>query len=91
MVSKTDLVEAVAEKTGISKKASGAYVSAVLEAIGEGLVKDGKVALTGFGTFEVRQRAARQGVNPHTGEVIEIAPSKAVAFKAGKQLKEKVN
>ena len=88
MVNKTELVSAVAEKTGLSKKDSDAAVNATIDAITESLKNDDKVALVGFGTFEVRARAERMGKNPQTGEAIKIAASKVPAFKAGKALKD---
>jgi DNA-binding protein HU-beta len=88
MMNKTELVSAVAEKTGLSKKDSDAAVNATIDAITESLKNDDKVALVGFGTFEVRARAERMGKNPQTGEAIKIAASKVPAFKAGKALKD---
>ena len=88
MMNKTELVSAVAEKTGLSKKDSDAAVNATIDAITESLKNDDKVALVGFGTFEVRARAERMGKNPQTGEAIKIAASKVPAFKTGKALKE---
>ena len=89
-MNKTELVNAIAAKTGLSKKDSDAALAATVEAITEALKAGDKVALIGFGTFEVRERAARQGKNPATGEAIEIAACKAPAFKAGKALKDAV-
>jgi DNA-binding protein HU-beta len=86
-----DLKDAVAEKAGISKADAGTAVSAVLDTISETLTKGEKIALLGFGNFEISDRAARDGRNPQTGETIKIAASKAVKFKAGKALKESVN
>ncbi len=86
-----DLKDAVAEKVGISKAEAGTAVSAVLETISKTLTKGEKIALLGFGNFEISERAARDGRNPQTGETIKIAASKAVKFKAGKALKESVN
>ena len=88
MMNKTELVSAVAEKTGLSKKDSDAAVNATIDAITESLKNDDKVALVGFGTFEVRARAERMGKNPQTGEAIKIAASKLPAFKAVKALKD---
>ena len=88
MMNKTELVSAVAEKTGLSKKDSDAAVNATIDAITESLKNDDKVALVGFGTFEVRARAERMGKNPQTGEAIKIAASKVPAFIAGKALKD---
>lgn len=88
MMNKTELITAVAEKTGLSKKDSDAAVNATIDAITEALKAEDKVALVGFGTFEVRARAERMGKNPQTGEAIKIAATKVPAFKAGKALKD---
>ncbi|NLZ66736.1 MAG: HU family DNA-binding protein [Clostridiaceae bacterium] len=90
-MNKTELVKAVADKTLLSKKDSEKAVSAVFDTITEQLAEGNKVVLVGFGTFEVRDRAARKGRNPSTKEEIMIPASKAPAFKAGKNLKAKVN
>lgn len=89
-MNKADLVTSVAEKSGLSKKDSEAAVNAFVAAVEEGLVKGEKVTLVGFGTFEVRKRAARKGRNPQTKKEISIPASAAPVFKAGKGLKEKV-
>ncbi|MFP7495236.1 HU family DNA-binding protein [Terribacillus saccharophilus] len=89
-MNKAELVEAVAEQAELSKKDASKAVDALLETISETLAKDEKVQLVGFGTFEVRERAARTGRNPQTGEEITIPASKAPAFKAGKDFKEAV-
>jgi DNA-binding protein HU-beta len=90
MANKQDLIAKVAEATELTKKDSAVAVDAVFSAI-EGFLAEGeKVQLIGFGNFEVRERAARKGRNPQTGEEIEIAASKVPAFKAGKALKEAV-
>ena len=89
-MNKTDLVNAVAAK-GFTKKDADAAVAAVFEAIEGALVKGDKVQLIGFGTFEVRERAAKEGRNPKTGETIKIAATKVPAFKAGKALKDAIN
>lgn len=89
-MNKTELVAAIAEKSGLSKKDSDAALSAVVEAVTEALKAGDKVSLVGFGTFEVRERAARVGKNPATGATINIAACKAPAFKAGKALKDAV-
>lgn len=86
-MNKTDLVAAVAAKAEISKKDADAAVKAVFDAITEALAEGEKVALVGFGTFEVKTRAARTGKNPRTGEVIDIAETKIPSFKAGSALK----
>jgi len=90
-VNKTELIARVAEKTSLTKKAAGDAVEAVLDTISEALASGEKVTIVGFGTFEVRDRAARRGVNPATGEAIEIPASRVPAFKAGKALKEAVS
>lgn len=90
-MNKAELVAAVAAKTGDTKKAAEASVDAFVSAIKESLKKGEKVQLVGFGSFEVRKRAARKGRNPQTKEEIKIPASKAPVFKAGKQLKELVN
>lgn len=89
-MNKTELVAEVATKADVSKKDATAAVEAVFAAITEALVQGDKVQLVGFGTFEVKDRAARQGLNPRTKEAITIPASKAPAFKAGKALKEAV-
>ena len=90
-MNKTELIAAVAEKSGLSKKDAAAAVESVIAAVSDSLVKGEKVQLVGFGTFEVKERAARTGKNPQTGAVVEIPASKAPAFKAGKALKDAVN
>ena len=89
-MNKTDLVAAVAAKAEISKKDAEAAVSAVIASITYALADGDKVSLVGFGTFEVKTRAARTGLNPRTGEKLSIPASKAPAFKAGKALKDAV-
>jgi DNA-binding protein HU-beta len=89
-LNKAELVADVAERSGMSKKDAERAVNAVVEAIESALVKGEKVSLVGFGTFEVRERAARTGRNPRTGATLEISPSRVPAFKAGKALKESV-
>ena len=90
-MNKTELIAAVAEKTGLSKKDSDAAVAAVVDAITESLVQGEKVQLVGFGSFEVKSRSARMGRNPQTKEQIEIPASKVPVFKAGKALKDTVS
>ena len=90
-MNKTELVAAVAEKAALSKKDAEKAVSAVVDTITAALADGDKVQLVGFGTFEVRERAARTGKNPRTGAAIKIAASKVPAFKAGKALKDAVN
>lgn len=90
-MNKSELIDSVAKLTKLSKKDSEAAINATLESITEALVRDEKVVLVGFGTFETRERAERMGRNPSTKEEIKIPASKAPAFKAGKSLKDKVN
>ena len=90
-MNKTQLVDVVVAKTGMKKKEAEAAVSAVTEAITEALKAGDKVQLIGFGTFEVKERGAREGRNPRTGETIKIAASKHPTFAAGKALKDAVN
>ena len=90
-MNKTELVAAVAAKAEISKKDAEAAVTATFDAITAALAEGDKVALVGFGTFAVKERAARTGLNPQTKEKIEIAASKAPSVKAGKALKDAVN
>ena len=90
-MNKTDLIDAIAAKAEISKKDAEVALKATIESIEEALKNNEKVVLVGFGTFSVKERAARTGRNPSTGKTIKIAASKAPAFKAGKELKEKVN
>lgn len=90
-MNKADLVEAVAKKSELSKKDAEAALNGFVASVEEALAKGEKVTLVGFGTFEVKNRAARTGVNPQTKAKIKIPASKAPAFRAGKDLKEKVN
>ncbi len=90
-MNKSDLIAAIAAKTGETKKSAEALVNAFVEVVTESLVKGDKVQLVGFGSFEVRKRAARKGRNPQTKEEIKIPASKAPVFKAGKALKDVVN
>ncbi|USG63522.1 HU family DNA-binding protein [Brevibacillus ruminantium] len=89
-MNKTELIAKVAETTELTKKDATKAVDAVLDAIADALKQGDKVQLIGFGNFEVRERAARKGRNPQTGEEIEIASSKVPAFKPGKQLKDSI-
>ena len=89
-MNKTELVAAVAAKAGISKKDADAAVAAVFASVTDALANGDKVQLIGFGTFEVRERAAKEGRNPKTGETIKIEASKVPAFKAGAALKDAV-
>ena len=90
-MNKAELVEAMAKKTGSTKKVAEAELTALIDTITASLKKGDKVQLVGFGSFEVRKRAARKGRNPQTKEEIKIPASKAPVFKAGKALKELVN
>ena len=90
-MNKAELVAAIAAKTGDTKKGAEASVNAFVEVITDALAKGDKVQLVGFGSFEVRKRAARKGRNPRTKEEIKIPASKAPVFKAGKALKDLVN
>ena len=89
-MNKSDLIQAVAEKSGLTKKDSASAVDAMFDGITDSLAKGESVQLIGFGTFEVRSRQAREGRNPATGETLKIAASKVPAFKAGKALKDMV-
>ena len=90
-MNKLELIASVAEKTGLTKKDSEAAIMAMVESITEALEKQDKVQLIGFGTFEVKRRAAREGVNPSTGEKIKIESAKGPVFKPGKGLKDRVD
>ena len=90
-MNKTELIAVVAEKAELSKKDAEKAIKAFTDAVSEELVKGGKIQLVGFGTFEVAERAAREGRNPKTGETMPIAASKNPKFKAGKALKDMVN
>jgi DNA-binding protein HU-beta len=90
-MNKAELISVVAEKTGFTKKDSDLAVNAALDAITDALVAGEKVQLVGFGTFEVKERAARVGRNPQTNEEIEIAASRVASFKVGKALKDAVS
>lgn len=90
-MNKHELVAAIAQNAELSKKDAEKALAATIDAISKALVEGDKVQIVGFGTFEVRERAARTGKNPRTGEMIDIAASKVPAFKAGKALKDAVN
>ncbi|WP_167955325.1 HU family DNA-binding protein [Anaerosporobacter faecicola] len=90
-MNKTELVAAIAEKTELSKKDSEKALKAFIDVVTEELTKGEKIQLVGFGTFEVSERAAREGRNPQTGETMKIAASKSPKFKAGKALKDVIN
>ena len=90
-MNRTELVAAMAEKTQLSKKDADLALKAFIDVVSEEMQKGEKVQLVGFGTFEVSERAAREGRNPQTGETMTIAASKSPKFKAGKALKDAVN
>ena len=90
-MNKTELIEVVAQKADLKKKDAEAAVNAVFTAFEDALVSGEKVQLIGFGTLEVKTKAARKGHNPKTGEEIEIPATKQIKFSAGKTLKDKVN
>lgn len=90
-MNKTELIAVVAEKAELSKKDAENAINAFADAVSEELVKGGKVQIVGFGTFEVSERAAREGRNPKTGEAMPIAASRNPKFKAGKSLKDMLN
>ena len=90
-MNKAELIAAIAAKTGETKKSAEEAVNAFVDVVVDALVKGDKVQLVGFGSFEVRKRAARKGRNPQTKEEIKIPASKAPVFKAGKALKDLVN
>ena len=89
-MNKTELISTVAEAAGMSKKDTEQVLNTFFDTVQNTLKQSDSVQLIGFGTFEVRERAARQGRNPHTGETIEIAAAKAPAFKPGKALKDAI-
>ena len=90
-MTKSQLIDAIAEKAGLSKADASKALSATLESVTDALRAGEKVALIGFGTFSVSLRAARTGKNPQTGEALAIPASKAAKFKAGQKLKDAVN
>lgn len=90
-MNKTELVAAMAEQAGVSKKDAEKTLKAFTDVVADELKKGGKIQLVGFGTFEVAERAAREGRNPQTGKTMKIAASKAPKFKAGKALKDMLN
>lgn len=89
-MNKAELIATMAETSGVSKKDTEQVVNAFIATVQKTLKQDGKVQIPGFGSFEVRERAARSGRNPLTGEAIEIAAAKVPAFKAGKGLKDAI-
>ena len=90
-MNKTELIAAMAAKSGLSKKEAGAALASLIEGITDALKAGERVAIPNLVTFEVRERAAREGKNPRTGEAIEIEASKTAAFKVGKALKDSLN
>ena len=90
-MSKTELVEFIADKAGLTKADATRALDATLEGITEGLKNDGKVALVGFGTFSAKERAAREGINPLTKEPLKIPAKTVASFKAGSKLKDAIN
>lgn len=88
---KTEIIASLAENIGLSKADVEKVYNATFELFKEELAKGNKISVSGFGTFDISERAEREGRNPQTGETIKIAASKSVKFKAGKELKEKVN
>ena len=90
-MNKAELINAIAAKTGLSKKDTEATLNSFVNVVSDELAKEEKVQLIGFGTFETRKRAARTGRNPQTGKELKIDAATVPAFKAGKALKEKVN
>ena len=90
-MNKTELIAAVAGSANVTKKEAEAVLKAFTDVVAEELKNGGKIQLVGFGTFEVGERAAREGRNPKTGETMTIAASKAPKFKAGKALKDAIN
>ena len=90
-MNKTELVAAMAKDTNLSKKDVEAVLKSFIDVVTEELAANGKVQLVGFGTFDVAERAAREGRNPQTGEAMPIPASKAPRFKAGKALKDAIN
>ena len=90
-MNKSELIDAIAEGADLSKAAAGRSLDATVDAITDALKKNDQISIVGFGTFSVRERAARTGRNPRTGEEIKIAAAKVPAFKPGKALKDAVN
>lgn len=90
-MNKAELINAVAQQSGLTKKDSEAAIDALVSVVEEALAKEEKVVLVGFGTFETKNRAARKGRNPQTRETITIPATKAPVFKAGKSLRDRVN
>lgn len=90
-MNKVELTKSVATRTGVTQKDAAVYVDAVIESIKDGMIKDGKVQIVGFGTFEVKERAEREGRNPATNQPMLIPATKVLKFKTGAKLKEEIN
>ena len=90
-MNKTDMIAAIADKAGLTKKDAEKALKAFTDPVDEEITKGGKVQLVGFGTFAVSERAARDGINPHTREPLNVEASKSPKFKAGKALKDAIN
>ena len=90
-MNKVELTKSVAIKTGVTQKDAAVYVDAVIESIKDGMIEDGKVQIVGFGTFEVKERAEREGRNPATNQPMLIPSTRVLKFKVGKALKDAVN
>ncbi|TVP81724.1 HU family DNA-binding protein [Thioalkalivibrio sp.] len=90
-MNKSELIEAIADKADVPKAQASRVLDAMASVVGDALAEGSQVSLVGFGTFLVRERPARSGRNPRTGETIQIAASKSPSFKAGKALKDRVN
>ena len=90
-MNKSELIEAIAEEADVPKAQAGRVIDAMTSVVGDALSGGEQVSMVGFGTFMVRERPARSGRNPRTGETIQIAASKTPSFKAGKALKDRVN
>jgi DNA-binding protein HU-beta len=90
-MNKSELIEAIADKADVPKAQASRVLDAMASVVGDALAEGNQVSMVGFGTFLVRERPARSGRNPRTGETIQIAASKSPSFKAGKALKDRVN
>lgn len=90
-MNKVELTKSVATRIGATQKDAAVYVDAVIESIKDGMIEDGKVQIVGFGTFEVKERAEREGRNPATNQPMLIPATKVLKFKAGTKLKEEIN
>ncbi len=90
-MNKSELIDSIAEKSGLNKTQSGDALNAFMETVGKTLEKGDSISLVGFGTFSVKKRKARTGRNPRTGQELKIPASKVPSFKAGKGLKDRVN